>query len=547
MRTLLLSLALAAAAVVGATVLAHRSAGPPADLVWTAGTEVATIDPGVMTALNDGRVAGALFEGLAVLDPATLQARPGVAERWDVSDDGLTYTFHLRPDATWSDGRPVTAEDFAYTWRRVLTPATAAEYAYMLYPIRGAEAYFRAAVEDLQDDKDDRPPADWANVGVRVEGPHRLVVTLERPTAYFLDLVAFHTYMPVRRDVVEKHGDRWTFPGNIVSNGAYELVSWEFRSRMRWRRNRHYWNAENVALERIDVRTFEHPNTALLAYETGGVDLTTIVPSLSILPLLEAKRAGRRHDVVYTSGLATYFYRLNCTFGPLKDPRDRRALVMAIDRRQIIEKGARGGQQPAHAFVPPGMKGYTPVEGIPEDVDRARQLLAEAGYPNGRGIGELAILVNKGADHVPIAEVLQEQWRTRLGIDVRIEKVEWKVFLDTVQNLNYHIARAGWYGDYVDPNTFLDMFLTGGGNNETGWSNPRYDALIHQAAGETDPASRMRLLQDAERLLMEEVPIMPIYYYTTVMLIPAELGGAPPNLLNRIDFGALYWTSGRRP
>ncbi|MEA3366711.1 MAG: peptide ABC transporter substrate-binding protein [Planctomycetota bacterium] len=540
MRTLLVSLALAAGAVVGAVLIAHRSGGPPADLVWTAGTEVTTLDPGNMTALNDGRVAAALFEGLTVLDAAILEPRPGVAERWQVSDDRLTYTFFLRPDARWSDGRPVTAEDFAYSWRRVLTPETAAEYAYMLYPIRGAKAYYEAALKDPA-------KADWSRVGVRVEGPHRLVVELERPTAYFLDLVAFHTYLPVRRDVVEAHGERWTFPGHIVSNGAYRLVSWEFRSRMRWEKNPYYWNADAVALERVESRVFEQPTTALLAYETGAVDLTTTVPSLAVMPLLEAQRAGRRHDVLYGPRLATYFYRFNCTVKPLSDPRVRRALVLAINRREIIDRAARGGQQPAYAYVPPGMKGYEPADGIREDVKEARRLLAEVGYPRGAGLGELAILVNKGFDHVPLAEVIQQQWRTNLGLDVRIEKVEWKVFLDMIHRLDYQIARGGWYGDYVDPNTFLDMFVTGGGNNETGWSNTRYDGLIAAAARETDPLRRMGILRRAERLLLAEVPIMPIYYYTAAILVRPGLEGVEPNLLNRIDFGWLRWSGARSP
>jgi len=535
MRTLLASLALAAGAVVVAALIAHGSGGAPADLVWTAGTEVTTIDPGTMTALNDGRVAAAFFEGLTVLDPVDLEPRPGVAEAWDVSDDGLTYTFHLRPDAKWSDGRPVTAEDFAYSWRRVLTPANAAEYAYMLYPIHGAEDYFKAAL-------DAPAAADWSRVGVRVEGPHRLVVRLKQPCAYFLDLAAFHTYLPVRRDVVETYGDQWTFPEHIVSNGPYRLVSWEFRSRMRWEKNPYYWNADAVALERIESRVFEHPNTALLAYETGAVDLTTIVPNLAVLPLLEAQRAQRRRDVVYGRRLATYFYRFNCTAAPLTDPRVRRALVLAIDRGEIIDRAARGGQQPAHAFVPPGMKGYEPVEGIPEDVEKARRLLAEAGHPDGKGLGELAILVNKGFDHVPLAEVIQQQWRTHLGLNVRIEKVEWKVFLDMVHGLEYQIARGGWYGDYVDPNTFLDMFLTGGGNNETGWSNAAYDRRIADAAREIDPARRTRILRQAERLLLDEVPIMPIYYYTAAFLVRPGLEGVEPNLLNRIDFARLRWS-----
>jgi len=534
MRTLLASLALAAGAIVAAALLSQRSGGPAADLVWTAGADVTTLDPGRMTALNDGRVAAALFEGLTVLEAATLEPQPGVAERWRVSEDGLTYTFFLRPEAQWSDGKPVTAEDFVWSWRRVLTPDTAAEYAYMLYPIRGAQAYYESALDDPAE-------ADWSRVGVRAEGPHRLVVTLERPCAYFLDLTAFPTYLPVRRDMVEACGERWTFPEHIVSNGAYELVSRTFRSHMRWKKNPYYWNADAVALERIEMRVFEHPNTALLAYETGAVDLTTVVPNLAIMSLLEAQRAGRRKDIIYGPQLATYFYRFNCTAEPLTDVRVRRALALAIDRREIIDRAGRAGQQPARTYVPPGMKGYKPPEGLDEDIEQARRLLAEAGYPDGAGLGELAILVNKEHEHVPLAEVVQQQWRTHLGINVRIEKVEWKVFLDMRDKRAFQVARGGWYGDYVDPNTFLDMFVTGGGNNDTGWSSRRYDGLIAEAARETDPRRRLGILQRAERLLLDDVPIVPIYYYTTTILVRPGLEGVEPNLLNRIDFRRLRW------
>ena len=535
MRRLLLSLVLASAVVVGTVLLAHRTQGPPADLVWTGGPELATLDPAKMTALADGRVASALFEGLTVLDPRDLTPRPGVADRWDISADRRTYTFHLRPEARWSDGRGVTADDFAWSWRRVLDPKTTAEYAYMLYPIRGAKAYYEAAVKDPE-------KADFSTVGVRVDGPHRLIVDLEQPTAYFLDLTAFSTCLPVRRDVVERHGKRWTFASNIVSNGPYRLAEWQFRSRMRWQKNPHYWNAASVALERIEVRVFEDMNTALLAYETGAVDMTTVVPALAIEPLLEARRAGRRSDVLYATNLGTYFYRFNCTVKPLDDVRVRRALALAIDRRAIIERAARGGQQPATVLVPPGMPGYPRVEGLTEDVDEARRLLAEAGYPGGRGVAELAILVNKGSGHVPVAEMIQQQWRDRLGLGVRIEQVEWKVFLDTVHRLKYQIARAGWYGDYVDPNTFLDMFVTGGGNNETGWSSAVYDGLIERAAREADPEVRLEVLARAERLLLHEVPIVPIYVYTTTLLVRPGIEGVEPNLMNRIGFELLRRT-----
>jgi oligopeptide transport system substrate-binding protein len=545
---------LAALAVVGAAVWAHRVQGPPADLVWTAGPEIDTLDPARITALQDGRVAAALFEGLTVLDPKDLSVQPGVAERWDVSADKLTYTFHLRPEARWSDGRPVTAEDFAWSWRRVLDPKTASEYVYMLYPIRGARAYYAQLQASYGEPEASTPtptPAakpDGSTLGVRVEGPDRLVVTLEQPTAYFLDLAAFSTYLPVRRDVVEARQEpdgtavaenkRWTFPPNLISNGAYRLVEWDFRSRMRWERNPYYWNAGHVALERIEVRVFD-PNTALLAYETGAVDLAALVPSLAIEPLLDARREGKRSDVLYGNNLGTYFYRFNCAKKPLDDVRIRRALALAIDRKAIIERAARGGQPPATTLVPPGMKGYTSPPGLVEDVGEARRLLAEAGYPDGAGFPELAILVNKSGDHVPMAEMVQDEWHERLGINVRIDQVEWKVFLNMIQKGEYQVARAGWYGDYADPNTFIDMFVTGGGNNETGWSDARYDALVARAAREPDSAVRMRILAEAEARLVAEVPIMPIYGYTIMMLARPGLEGLDMNLMNRIDFSRL--------
>jgi len=539
MRRFLPALALPVAVVAAVAVLAYLTQGPEADLVWTAVGEVTTLDPARMTALQDGRVADALFEGLAVLDPRSLEPRPGVAERWDVSDDGRTYTFHLRADARWSDGRSVTAEDFAYSWRRALDPETAAEYAYMLFPIRGAKAYYKAAAKARNEEQ---KAALWSEVGVRVEGPRRLVVDLERPTAYFLDLAAFSTYLPVRRDVVESWGDNWIFPPHIISNGAYRLTQWRFQSRMRWEKNPYYWNAGTVALEQIEVRVYEEPNTALLAYETGEIDLTTSVPALAKTPLLEASRAGRRRDVLNVPNLGTYFYRFNCTKGALADPRVRRALALALDRREIVDRAARGGQMPATVLVPPGMAGYESPAGLVESVEEARRLLAEAGYAGGEGLPEFALLVNKGGEsHVAVAEMVQQQWRDRIGVRTRIEQVEWKVFLDRVHGLDYEIAREGWYGDYVDPNTFLDLFVTGGGNNKTGWSNRRYDALVERAANETDAAARARTLAEAEAILLAETPIVPIYFYTTVILVRPGLVGVEPNLLNRIDFGRLRW------
>lgn len=535
MPRLLLLLAIVVALAAGTLLLAVRTQGPRADLVWTAGPEVETLDPAKMTALQDGRVAEALFEGLTVPRSPDLKPVPGVAERWDISPDGLTYTFHLRKNACWSDGRPVTAEDFVYAWRRVLTPAVAASYAYMIFDyVRGAKAYYDAAAKDPA-------RADWSKVGVRTDGPYTLIVELEHPTAYFLDLVAFDTYLPVRRDNVERWGPRWTYAPNLISNGAYRLAEWQYRSRMIWEKNPHYWNRDAVALGRIELRLFEDQNTALMAYETGAVDLTAIVPALAQEPLLEARKAGRRTDVLHAVNFGTYFYRFNCSRAPFNDPRVRRALALAVDRRMIIDRGARGGQEPATTLVPPGVAAYPRPAGVTEDVAEARRLLAEAGYPGGRGLREFAVVVNKGLGHVPIAELVQQQWRDRLGVSVRIEQVEWKFFLDKVQKIDYDVARGSWYGDYIDPNTFIDLFVTGGGNNQTGWSSARYDALVRQAARETDPAARLQRLADAERILLDEMPVLPLYFYTTMMLVRPGLEGVDGNLRNRIDFGALRW------
>jgi oligopeptide transport system substrate-binding protein len=536
MRRLLIPLVLVVALTVGAVLVASRTPGPQADLVWTAGGEVGTLDPALMTTVQDSRVAAALFEGLTVFDPSNLSVRSGVARRWTVSADKLHYVFDLREEARWSDGRPVTSEDFVYAWRRVLDPRTAAQYAYMLYPIRGAEAYYAAGAA-----------GDPSTLGFRAEGPHRLAVDLERPTAYFLDLAAFSTYLPVRRDVVEAHAEHWTHPPNLVSNGPYRLAAWHFGSRMVWRKNPHYWAADRVALESVEVRVFEEDQTAFQAYEIRAVDLTTVTPALARQPLLDLQAEGRRGDVTQENDLGTYFYRFNCTAAPFDDARVRRALALAIDRQAIIERAARGGQRPAGALVPPDLPGYTSPPGLSEDVEEARRLLAEAGYPDGRGMPEFSILVNKGMGHVPVAEMVMDQWKTRLGLRVRTEQMEFKVFQDRVRQGQYQVARAGWYGDYMDPNTFLDMFVTGGGNNETGWSSPDYDDLIGRAAREPDAAARMRLLARAEAILLAETPILPLYYYTTLVLVRPGLEGVYSNPLNRIDFTQLRWAGGRRP
>lgn len=494
----------------------------PQTFTFNNGAEPETLDPHIMTGVPEHRLASAIFEGLVGQHPQTLQPIPAVAERWEVSADGLTYTFHLRGDAKWSDGSPVLAADFAGSWERVLRPATASQYAYMLYPVKNAEAYNKQGAEDEKGAK--RPAVAWEAVGVQVKDPRTLVVTLERPCAYFLDLVAFETAFPVPLELVRKHGDRWVRAGTIVGNGPFKVVEWSPNQRIVLEKNEHYWDAAGVRLTKVTVLPFEDLETVYKLFQSGQCDWMDDVP---VAKIDEVKRLPEYYTAPY---LGTYFYRFNVTKKPFDDPRVRRALSMAIDRQQITRDLLKAGQVPATWFVP-ATPGYTPATGLPYDRDAARKLLAEAGFPDGKGFPTVELLYNTLEAHKLVAENVVQQWRENLGITVSLRNSEWKVYLNDVQHLQYSIARAAWIGDYTDPNTFLDMFVTGGGNNQTGWSNARYDGLIAAAARELDRTKRAALLREAEQLLIEqELPIIPVYIYVKKGLLSAKVCGFHENI-----------------
>ncbi|HYE08401.1 MAG TPA: peptide ABC transporter substrate-binding protein [Planctomycetota bacterium] len=476
-------------------------------------SEPETLDPAIMTGVLESRLASGLFEGLLTIDPRTLEPRPGVAESWQSSADGLDWTFRLR-QATWSDGQPLTAADFVASWRRVLTKATASDYAYQLFPIAGAQDYFDGKVTD------------FAQVGVSAPDPRTLVVRLRQPCPWFLDICAFHTLMPVPMRLVEEHGDRWERSGTMVSNGPFRLAEWTPRSRIVLERNPHYWDAAVVKLERITALPIQDNETAYRLYLDGQLNWMPKIPQLKL------EEVRRHPDYYVATYFGTHFYRFNCASGPFAGEKGklvRQAFWLALDRAQIANEVLRSGETATTAICPP-IAGYAPPQGPLTNRERARELLARAGHPDAKGLPTIEILFNSDERHKAVAEAIAEQWRAALKVTVSLRNSEWKSYLADQDALNFTVCRSSWIGDYGDPNTFYDMFVTGGGNNRTGWSNARYDEILRASQAEVDPAKRLALLAQMEEILADECPIMPIAYYVNQGLVRETVGGWHQNI-----------------
>ncbi len=498
-----------------------------AELTVLNAAEPETLDPAQITGQPEGRIALALFEGLTAFDEfgKTVQ---GVAERWDISPDGRVYTFHLRPDACWSDGSSVTSEDFIASWRRTLEPETASGYAYMLHPIAGAKAFNEGTLSD------------FSQVGLHAPDSRTLEVTLDYPTPYFLDLCAFVTLAPVHSQARGTLDGQWMRPGRLISNGAYRLDLWRVNDRVRLSRNPWYWNRDAVAMDTVDIFPTSNATTAFNLYHTGTADLM-LDKNLTPVSLLDELR--KRQDFHSAPFLATFFLRFNATRPPFNDPRVRKAFSHAIDRERIVERITRAGEEPASSFTPPGAGGYAPPSGPQLDLKAARALLAEAGYPGGAGFPRVTYLYNSSELQDYIAVEIKEMLRATLGIDLVLRNIEWKVYLNAMDQLEYDICRSSWVGDYNDPNTFLDCFVTDGGNNRTGWSNARYDELIAAAAREVDPQRRHDIFREAERLLVsEQAAIAPVYHFVGVQFYDrTRLGGMEANLLDEHPIRRMFW------
>lgn len=486
------------------------------------GAEPKGLDPHLVTGVSEHNILSALLEGLVAEDPRTLEPVPGVAESWEVAADGLTYTFRLRADARWSNGDPVVAADFVFSYQRMLSPGLGAEYAYMLYPLKNAREYNEGKL------------ADFAQVGATAADERTLVLELHHPVPYFLPMLNHYSWWPVHPPTILAHGaiddprTAWTRPGSFVGNGPFVLASWQTNRKIVVTRNPHYWDARTVTLAGIEFLAIDNTETEERAFRNGQLHITYSVPLHRVARYQEKHPDLLRLDPY----LGTYFYRFNCTRKPLDDARVRRALALTINREQICRAILKAGQQPAFHFTPPNTGGYQSETSLVEDLDEARRLLAEAGYPGGEGFPELRLLYNTSEAHKVIAEAVQQMWRTALGISIVLDNQEWKVYLDSVRRMDYDLARAAWIGDYNDPNSFLDMWVKNGGNNRTGWSHEEYDRRIAAAARERDPAARFAHFQEAEALLLREVPVAPVYFYVRSMLIRPHVQGWHPNILD---------------
>ena len=590
-------------ALIGVSVLSDNPT-PRADLVFINSSDVNTLDPQRMSWMHDLRTARLLYEGLVRNDVLSndFEIEPAVAKSWEVSEDAKTYTFHLRQDARWSNGEPVTAEDFRYSWRRAMLPDLVSDYVAMFMNVKGAQAFYDWRLEQLDafgDREFNSPTARqqgaydlWNQtrakfdelVGMHAPDEYTLVIELEKPLPYFLDLCAFAVFSPVYEPLVSQYErpdpqtarlirrPGWTQGGVLISNGAFTLERWRMKRDMRLEKNTYYWDRDNIAIDSIDIPSINDPNAGVLAYQTGAIDWIADVTApyrgemvaqkldflaehaeeveklraqgldqYTIDRMLPPDPRSHTHAV---SSFGTYFYNFNCKPylpdgqpNPFADARVRRAFAMCIDKRAIADQVRRLGEPVASTLIPPGsIGGYTSPKGLPNIstaetnaereaiIDQAKALLEEANYPKDFVV---TLSFNKDAGHDLIAQTVAKSWQKHLGIQTRLDQKEIKIFRDELKDKQYMTARAGWFGDYGDPTTFLDINHSNDGNNDRAYNNPIYDNLLLRASNELDPEKRMALLSEAERILVEEdLPLVPIFHYATIyMFDPHKITG----------------------
>ncbi|RUT47944.1 peptide ABC transporter substrate-binding protein [Paenibacillus anaericanus] len=498
--------------------------------------EPPTFDPGQAQDSQANTVLNLMYEGLTRIDDSG-QAVPAAAEKWEV--DGTKYTFHLRQGATWSNGDPVTAENFVFAWERVLSPKTdpAPPYAYQLYYIKGAKEYNEGTLTDFNE------------VGVKAIDANTLEVNLNTPTPYFLGLTSFYTFFPIHQSV--KEDPKWAVnKDKMVVNGEFTLTTWDKGQTIELTKNDKYWDAESIKLNTINMSLVESGATELASYKNGELDRAGHpngeIPTDQI-PIVK----NELKDEFHVKGIAsTYYYQFNVTAKPFDNEKIRKAFAMSLSRQDLVEKVSLGGQIPAYGFVPPGIEGaegefraaHADSEYFQENYDEAKKLLEEGMKEEGyTKLPEVTLIYNTSEGHKKIALAIADMWKNNLGVDVKTENQEWGVFLQNRNSLNYQIARAGWTADYSDPMTFLDMWTTGGGNNDVGFANPEYDKLIQEAKATDDVKVRDEKFSQAETILVKDnMAILPLYYYTNVSLVKPYLKNVVVDYSGAVDYSRAY-------
>jgi ABC-type oligopeptide transport system substrate-binding subunit len=594
-------------------------------LRYITGAEPQTLDPQYMTGQPESRIAAAIFDGLVEYTEENMKPRPSLATNWDVNADGTIWTFHLRNDAKWTDGAPLNANDFVYSWRRAVAPEFAAPYASLMYVVKFAEPYNNnsAFVRDPQTgkyategdleragtngpiaftgaepDRFDKPvsntpatataapsvsaqakekylfvPADAEergkltggdpekkkpakpelarflqgkefvtvskeHVGVRALDDYTFQVTLEAPTAYFVKLLYHQFFRAVPRQAIEKWGDQqWVKPGRIVTSGAFKVEEWQPYEKIVVVRNPMFWDNANTKLDKIIFPATEQLTTAMNLYKSGEIDCTQ---SNEVPPPWRNQMKETKKDYKFGPYLQIEFLAINTKIPPLNDPRVRRALNMAINRQIIADQAP--GRMPLTAFTPQ-MEGYQNAEGDSYNPEMARKLLAEAGYPNGKGFPEIEQLYNTAESNKQTMELVQAMLKKELNLKVELTNVEWRVYLEKTRSTKMEfkgLARRGWIGDYVDPNTFLDLMTTVSANNGTGWADKKYDELLLAANAETNNEKRMEMLRQAEAYMLKQQPIIPLFVGPSSFMCKPYVKNLVPNLLDQHDWRGVY-------
>ncbi|MDO8538944.1 MAG: peptide ABC transporter substrate-binding protein [Opitutaceae bacterium] len=496
------------------------------------GTEPQDLDPQAITGVPEHKLMMALFEGLASEDPKDLHPVPGLAEKWEISPDGRVYTFHLRPNGKWSDGSPITAADCVQSYRRILTPNFASEYAYLVYDyVVGAKEFYDGKLKD------------FSQVGFKALDDHTLQVTLKNASPYLMKIIGSHyAWTPVPVRVIAKYGPLdqkrtpWTKPGRLVASGPFQLKEWLPNQKIVVTRNPNYWDAANVKLDEIHFYPTEDISTEERMFRTGQLHKTNELPNAKI----DAYRREFPEFLRMEPYLGVYFYRCNVSRPPLTDKRVRKALALAIDRESLVKNVTRGGQRPAYAVSYPDTAGYVPRAKLTGGLAEAKRLLAEAGFPDGKGFPSIELLYNTSENHRAIAEAIQQMWKRNLGVDITLLNQEWKVYLDSQHTKNFTLQRGGWIADYVDPHVFLEIWVTDNGNNDTNWSNAGYDRLFLQTLAAKDDQERYEIYQKMDAILVDECPIIPIYHYNRIYAMSPKVKGYYPTLLDNHPYKYIY-------